>query len=67
MQALVSIVTPCYNGENYLDRFFRSVLAQTYPSLELVFINDGSTDHTEQLAESFRPQLEERGIRFIYE
>lgn len=67
MKPLVSIVTPCYNGENYLDRFFRSILAQTYPNLELVFINDGSTDHTQQLVDSFRPQLEEGGIRFLYE
>ena len=67
MKPLVSIVTPCYNGEHYLERFFRSILAQTYPNLELVFINDGSTDHTEQIVESFRPELQARGIHFLYE
>ena len=64
---LVSIVTPCFNGESYLERFFRSVLDQTYPNLELVFINDGSTDGTEQVAERFRPLFQKQGINFIYE
>lgn len=64
---LVSIVTPCYNGENYLDRFFRAILSQTYPNLELVLINDGSTDETEKVVNSFRTEFELRGIRFIYQ
>lgn len=63
---LVSIVTPCYNGEQYLDRFFYSILNQTYPNLELVFINDGSTDRTEEVVNSFRGALETKGVRFIY-
>lgn len=63
---LVSIITPCYNGESYLDRYFTSVLNQTYPELELVFINDGSTDRTEEIAEGYRTALEQRGIRYIY-
>ena len=63
---LVSIITPCYNGEHYLDRYFRSILNQTYSSLELIFINDGSTDRTEELVHSYRPQLEQKGIAFTY-
>ena len=63
---LVSIITPCYNGEDYLERYFASILAQTYGPLELIFINDGSTDGTGRIAESYRAALEEKGIRFIY-
>ena len=63
---LVSIITPCYNGESYLDRYFQSVLNQTYPNLELIFINDGSKDRTEEIAASYRSRLEQRGIVFIY-
>ena len=63
---LVSIITPCYNGEAYLDRFFGSILRQTYPNLEVVFVNDGSTDKTEAVAKAYGLQLEEKGISFIY-
>lgn len=64
---LVSIITPCYNGEAFLDRYFNSVLSQTYTNLELIFINDGSNDRTEEIALSYREKLEARGIEFIYE
>ena len=63
---LVSIITPCYNGERYLDRYFASILHQTYPNLELIFINDGSTDWTEEIAQGYRLPLEARGIRYTY-
>lgn len=64
---LVSILTPCYNGESFLKRYFESILNQTYSNLELIFINDGSIDRTEEIALSYRSQLEEKGIRYIYE
>lgn len=66
MKPLVSIITPCYNGENFLDRYFESILAQTYDNLELIFINDGSTDRTEEIALSYSEKLKNRGIRFLY-
>ncbi len=63
---LVSVITPCYNGEAYLDRYFESILRQTYPNIELIFVNDGSTDRTEEIALSYRDRLAARGIRFVY-
>ncbi len=63
---LVSIITPCFNGENYLDRYFESILNQTYPNIELIFVNDGSTDKTEEIALSYQQKLEDRNIKFIY-
>lgn len=63
-QPLVSIITPCYNGEDFLKRFFQSILSQTYRNLELIFINDGSTDRTEEIALSYQPALEQRGVSF---
>ena len=61
---LVSILTPCYNGASYIDRYFETVMGQTYPSIELIFVDDGSTDGTLAKAEAWRGRLEERGIAF---
>jgi glycosyltransferase involved in cell wall biosynthesis len=43
-RGLVSVVIPCYNQGRYLEETVRSVLASTYRPLELLLINDGSTD-----------------------
>lgn len=66
MKDLVSIITPCYNGEEFIDKYFESILAQTYEPLQLIFVNDGSEDRTEEIALSYRSRLEEKGIEFIY-
>lgn len=63
---LVSVITPCFNGENYLDRYFQSILDQTYPNIELIFVNDGSSDKTEEIALSYKEKLEKKGIKYIY-
>ena len=66
MAKLVSIITPCYNGEKYLDRYFNSILAQTYPAIEVIFVNDGSRDRTEEMALAYGEKLKARGYQFIY-
>ena len=63
---LVSVIVPCFNGERLIGRFFESVLRQTYTNLELIFINDGSTDATEAVAKSYAQALQEKGISFVY-
>lgn len=63
---LVSVITPCYNGETYVRRFLDSVLCQTYNNIELIFVNDGSTDKTEEIVLSYKPKFKTRGINFIY-
>jgi glycosyltransferase involved in cell wall biosynthesis len=66
MNKLVSIITPCYNGEKYLKRYFESLLAQTYTAVELIFVNDGSTDNTEIIALEYGEKLQDKGYQFHY-
>lgn len=65
--SLVSIVVPCYNGEKYIGRFLESIIRQSYLKLELVIINDGSTDETERVIHDYQEKLEQRGIQFVYQ
>ena len=50
---LVSCVIPVWNGEKYLGEAIRSVLDQTYPKIEVVIVDDGSTDATPGVIASF--------------
>ena len=65
----VSIITPCYNGESYVHRFLDSLLTQDYEHVEFIFVNDGSTDSTEQIFESYRKPLESKGwtVQYIWQ
>jgi glycosyltransferase involved in cell wall biosynthesis len=49
---LVSVVIPVYNGERFLGRTLSSALAQTYRPLEIIVVDDGSADRTEEIAET---------------
>ena len=64
--AKVSIVTPCYNGEKYLERFLKSILNQSYENIELIFINDGSTDHTEEIIKEYKKEFDLHNIGLTY-
>ena len=48
-QPLVSVVIPAYNHGKYLDAAIRSILEQDYPRVELIVIDDGSTDNTREI------------------
>ena len=43
-QDLISVIVPIYNMEKHLDRCLKSILGQTYRNLEILLIDDGSTD-----------------------
>jgi glycosyltransferase involved in cell wall biosynthesis len=55
-QPLVSIVTPVYNGEKYIQECVESVLAQTYQNWEYIIVNNCSTDRTLEIVTSYAEQ-----------
>ena len=59
---LISVVVPCYNQAQYLDECLQSVLDQTYPNWECIIVNDGSPDHTDEVAKKWV----EKDNRFKY-
>lgn len=53
MNDLISIIVPIYNMELFLDQCLDSILAQTYPHLEVLCVNDGSTDRSQAILEEY--------------
>jgi glycosyltransferase involved in cell wall biosynthesis len=56
----VAVVIPCFNHGRYLRETVESVLAQTFESLEVVVVDDGSTDDSAEVAEALRAENPER-------
>lgn len=62
----VSILVPCYNGEKFIKRSISSILAQTWNDIELIIVNDGSSDLTEKIIFGKRGEIEKKLSKFIY-
>lgn len=60
-----SILTSSFDKGEFLNDWFRSIIAQKYRPLEVVFANDCSTDNTLQMVENFKKQFADNGIEFV--
>ncbi len=60
MSDLISVVIPAYNVGPYLENCLNSILQQTYPDLEILLVDDGSTDDTPAIADRFQATYPER-------
>jgi len=63
-QPLLTVIVPCYNVEKYMDKCILSIVNQTYTNLEILLINDGSTDQTGFLCDAW--QTKDPRIRVIH-
>jgi len=62
---LVSVLIPAYNHEQYVEAALQSVVDQTYSNIEIIVINDGSTDRTGEVVLSFISKHTEYNINYI--
>lgn len=56
MDCLISVIVPVYNVERYLDECVQSVLRQTYTDLEILLVDDGSTDASGAICDRYASQ-----------
>lgn len=56
---LVTLIAPCYNSEEYINNFLDSLLLQTYKNIQIILVNDGSTDNTLQILNKRKEEFKE--------
>lgn len=61
---LITIIVPIYNGEQNIDRCINSIIKQTYKNIEIILINDGSTDQTGNICDKYA--TEDSRIKVIH-
>ena len=50
----ISIIVPVYQAEKYISKCIESIINQTYTNLEIILINDGSTDRSGEICDEYR-------------
>lgn len=60
-RGLVSLIAPCYNGERYVAGFLEAISNQTYRPFEVIFVDDGSTDKSVEIAKQYIPVFQSQG------
>ena len=62
MNDKISVILPCYNSEKYIEKCIESILNQTYQNIEIIIIDDGSTDHTLKILEKYKKENDKISI-----
>lgn len=62
----ISIIIAAWNSEKFINRAIDGIIAQSYKNLELIIVNDGSTDRTSEVIKKYQEALDKRGISFKY-
>lgn len=65
LKDLVSIVIPCYNAEKYLNDCLSALLNQTYKKIEVIIVNDGSTDNSEKIIDSYEKKFKKNNMKLL--
>lgn len=63
---LISVVIPAYNHEKFVDKTIKSIINQSYDTIELIIIDDGSKDETWKIIQSFQEECEKRFKRVVF-
>ena len=66
MEPLVSVVIPCYNGESTIDRAISSVFEQVYENIELIIVDDGSTDKSKERVHTWKQKFDSNNRHLLY-
>lgn len=64
---LVSLITPTFNNGALIPRLLNSILQQTYPYIEHIVIDDGSTDDTKDVIQKYASLYKEKGLDLVYQ
>lgn len=64
--ALVSIISACYNEGKNLKKLLDSILDQTHKNIEMIFVDDGSTDNTAEVIHQYKIKFNQNGMQFKY-
>lgn len=69
IKGLVSIITPCYNGEHLIGRLLESILQQDYSLIEMIVVDDGSTDGSKNAILQYKELFANKGynLNYIYQ
>lgn len=63
---MVSVIIPCFNSEKFIDISIRSVYEQDYSYIELIVVDDGSTDNSKERILAWEERFEQKGYSFRY-
>ncbi len=66
-EKLISVIVPAYNVENYIRRCLDSLVSQTYENLEIIVVNDGSTDRTGEIIEEYTERYPDKVMLYTRE